>query len=109
MSAFSAAPSAPKLAELPVAPNTVLVLMWLPASRVMTVTVMRVRAVRALPRTLLSATVDFEDLAGGVVVDSGTLSLQLAGMQLGLTTHANLRVACEWLDMHGVAVRKGDL
>lgn len=99
------APAAPNLIELPTAPNTVTVLMWLPAARTLSIAVMRVRATRGLPRTLMSATVRADDLAHGAEADAHTLSLGLPGVTLGLTTPHNLRGACEWLDRHGVCVR----
>lgn len=100
-------PAASPLIQLSTAPNTVTVLMWLPATRTLTASVMRVRPSRGLPRMLMSASVRFDDLAveGAVTADAGTLGLDLAGVQLCLSSPANLRCACEWLDMHGVYVR----
>lgn len=98
-------PAASPLIQLSTAPNTVTVLMWLPATRTLRAALMRVRPSRNLPRMLMSATVRFQDLEDAVTADAGTLGLNLAGVQLCLSSPANLRCACEWLDMHGVYVR----
>ncbi len=104
---MTAAPTtAPRLIELEIAPHTNLVMLWGQAAKLLSVAIMRSSA-HTPPRSLMSCTVHFNDLARGVEIDAGSLGMQFHnGPLVNAGTPFNLRAAGEWLRLHGLETRR---